>query len=128
MEGLNMGIISIVNSKGGTGKTTTALFLWQQLNNRGIKALLVDLDPSRNITIDLQIPATAPTIYDVLEESAEPGDAIFKTDIGDVIAGSRQTANPELLAPINAYLLKSALDKITGYDYIILVLKELYHF
>lgn len=115
-----MAIISIVNSKGGTGKTTTALFLWHELNQRGRKALLIDLDPSRNITTDLHIKSTAPTIYDVLEESTEPADAILKTEIGDVIPGSKQTANPELLAPINAYLLKSALDKITGYEFIIL--------
>lgn len=115
-----MNIISIVNSKGGTGKTTTALFLWQQLNARRFKSLLVDLDPSRNVSSDLNVPASATTIYDVLEETTEPNDAIFNTAIGDVIPGSRQTANPELLAPINAYLLASALEKLNGYDYVIL--------
>jgi len=115
-----MKIISIVNSKGGTGKTTTALMLWHELNQRGKKTLLIDLDPSRNMTTDLHIKSSAPTIYDVLEETAEPNDVIIPSEIGDVIPGSKQTANPELLAPLNAYLLKSALEKINGYDFVIL--------
>ncbi|MFC7958470.1 AAA family ATPase [Rhodococcoides kroppenstedtii] len=38
-------IISLANTKGGTGKTTSAVFLSASLSYRGIRPLLVDADP-----------------------------------------------------------------------------------
>lgn len=45
-----MKIISIVNIKGGTGKTTTAINLAGEMSRRGNKVLLIDNDPQSNIT------------------------------------------------------------------------------
>lgn len=66
-----MAVIAIANQKGGCGKTTTAVNLSACLASRGIKTLVMDLDPQAHATIGLGIqPDTLErTIYDVLVAS-----------------------------------------------------------
>lgn len=50
MKGLFMKTISIINYKGGVGKTTLTANLTAELAHRGYKVLAIDLDPQANLT------------------------------------------------------------------------------
>jgi chromosome partitioning protein len=70
-DGDNLQIISIVNFKGGSSKTTTAIHLAQRYALRGYRVLAVDMDPQASLTTmfgyrpEIEFAETG-TIYDAL--------------------------------------------------------------
>ena len=78
-----MQIISIINQKGGVGKTTTVINLAAGLSKKGKKILVIDLDPQGNATTGLglsNIENSSDTIYGVLNGTKAINDVIKKTD------------------------------------------------
>lgn len=76
-------IIAIINEKGGSGKTTTAVSLGVFLAKFGKKVLLCDLDPQANATISLGLnPKNIPlNIYHTLAGEVPFKDIVKNTSL-----------------------------------------------
>ena len=74
-------VISLVNQKGGVGKTTTSINLSASLAVLGKKVLLIDLDPQGNTTTGVGINKgeIEKSVYDVLIGDCKVTEAMIKT-------------------------------------------------
>ena len=116
-------IITIVNQKGGVGKTTTCVSLTAALREKGKKVLLCDFDPQANATSGMGVDKTlSQGIYDVLLNGVEPQKRVVSTRYGDVLPSSKGLAGAgvELVgAQDREHLLRRALEQLSpSYDYI----------
>ncbi len=79
----NLKIISIVNQKGGVGKTTTAINLGTALAAIDKKILLIDLDPQGNLSTGIGVTEKQRTnsVYDLITQSLSIHKTIQETKI-----------------------------------------------
>ena len=82
-----MQTISVINQKGGVGKTTTVINLAAGLSQLNKKILVIDLDPQGNATTGLglsNMDSSSDTIYGVLNGSKEINEVIKKTQFNNL--------------------------------------------
>lgn len=116
-------IITIVNQKGGVGKTTTSCALLAGLHQMGRRVLGVDLDPqgSLGFCLGLDIDNCA-TVYDVMKGARSIKEVVVPSECGDILPSNilLSAAELEFNRPGREFLLKNALAEVQDdYDYII---------
>ena len=87
-------IYTIVNQKGGVGKTTTAVNLSSALHQMGMKTLMVDFAPQANAPSGLGIEKRKikRSVYDVVVNGENVENVILSTPYGDVVPSSADLA------------------------------------
>jgi len=117
-----------MSQKGGVGKTTTSVSVAAALAARGIRVLLVDLDPQGNASVGLGIRVGADelAVYDVLLAEADMHGAVRATAVENLslLPSSIDLAGAEVeLVTVDAreQRLKQALAAVIGlYDVILI--------
>ncbi len=120
--------VSILNQKGGVGKTTTAVNLAAAIGARGKKVLLADIDPQGNSTSGYGINKREieKSSYELLTGEITAVEAIIRTQFEgvDIIPANMNLAGAELEIidmKNRESILKKALAPVwENYDYIFL--------
>lgn len=120
--------VSILNQKGGVGKTTTAVNLTAAVGALGHKVLLADIDPQGNSTSGYGINKRniEKSSYEVLTGQACAAESIISTKFAnvDILPANMNLAGAELEiidTPKRESLLRNALSTVwDNYDYIFL--------
>ena len=91
-------IVSIINNKGGCGKSTVTQGLAHALANRGKKILIIDQDPQANTTSVLAPPAGANTLYDIYQNATPVEHCVYPTGYKgiDIIPNRNKTDTCEV--------------------------------
>ena len=116
-----MKTISIVNRRGGVGKTATAHAVGAGLALKGYKVLYIDLDSQCNLTYDVGAKPAPLTSMEVLSGTATAEEAIQHTEGGDIIPASPSLAiaDTAIEGTGKEHRLREAIEGLE-YDYIII--------
>lgn len=121
-------IITILNQKGGCGKTTTAVNLGAALATQDKTVLVIDMDPQGNATTSLGIQKSEieNTIYSLLTGKCEFQEAVLETQVPNLylissnisLSGAEIELSKELGYP---YILNEKLEEYElGFDYVLI--------
>lgn len=121
-------IITILNQKGGCGKTTTAVNLGAALATQEKTVLVIDMDPQGNATTSMGIQKSEieNTIYSLLTGKCTFEEAVLETEVPNLyliasnisLSGAEIELSKELGYP---YILNEKLEEYElGFDYILI--------
>ena len=126
MKSFKTKTISVLNQKGGVGKTTSAVNIASFLAITETPVLIIDMDPQGNASTGLGVGNQKLTIYDLLINNKNINSAIQKTEIDflEIIPSNSQLAGAEIeLVSMftRETILKQIIQNIEGkYKYIII--------
>jgi len=117
--------IAVLNQKGGTGKTTSAVSLAAGLAEVGYRTLLIDMDSQGNVGVSLGLRGEGRSLYHVLVGSCSAAEAAVNARPNlDVILGNESLATAEMrlaqMARSREQVLTHRMRSVKTYDYVIL--------
>lgn len=122
-----MKVITISNIKGGSAKSTTAIFLAEALSRRG-KTLAIDLDMQSDLS-DYFLPDATPeeldrgNIFKLLTSECDFATAVHKGSFADVIPGTIDLSQLSVRV-MQSYSILKRLDHLLrenrDYDYVVI--------
>ena len=121
-------IISVLNNKGGTGKTTTSVNMAASAALDGRKTLLIDLDPQGNATTGLGFEKATLTsaVYSVLSQMRRANEVLLETGVENlwILPSNLDLAGAEVelsSAPGREYVLREGISEIRNqFDLIVI--------
>jgi chromosome partitioning protein len=119
--------IAVMNSKGGSGKTTTAISLAVGMARRRLRVLLVDADSQGNASLTMLDGSMVepPTLGNVLLGQVEPEEAIRPTRVEglEILPADARLADAALMladAMGREHRFRRAMDRLDGrYDAVV---------
>ncbi|NMB65002.1 MAG: ParA family protein [Spirochaetes bacterium] len=118
-----MRIIAISNNKGGVGKTTSTVNIAAALQILGKKVLVIDIDHQAQSTYHFGYNPNNLTysVYNVLKGEIAYKDVIIDRDGLHILPSKNELKDIEFIPlPAKEFLLKEALEGISGYDFILI--------
>jgi len=118
--------IAILNQKGGTGKTTTAINLASGFAMRGYRVLLIDMDAQGNVGVSLGLNGERGTYHLLINQMGVSDIAVPIRNNLDIITSDETLAAAEIKITAmdqRETILKRALVERSGeagYDYVVL--------
>lgn len=116
--------IAIVNFKGGTGKTTTAVNLSYALSLKDYKVLIIDCDTQGTISNWFGLINPKNTLYELLTDRAKLKDCIYRiNNCLDIIPSNKYLTKVELelvKEKDTEKIFNKKFKAIRGYDFIFL--------
>jgi len=116
-------VISLLNHKGGVGKTTSAVNIAAGLVELGKRVLCLDLDPQANLTVSLGIPRQKYSIYEAIRGECGLEPVTVRPNF-DVVTSSLDLSGAEMELINEAgreYVIRELIDPVShDYDYVII--------
>ncbi len=119
-----MRIISVMNYKGGTGKTSTVVHLAHGLALKGYRILIIDVDPQGSAGYHLGVNTIQRSLYDLITQKETLANCIVHARKNlDIICANEHLFPAEMhMANLQnrELVLSSRMVNLTGYDFVFL--------
>lgn len=116
-------IISLLNHKGGVGKTTSTINIGAGLVELGKNVLVLDLDPQANLSLSLGVGRQPTTLYDALRGESDLAPVKVRPGF-DVVPSTLDLSGAEMELINEAgreYILRELLEGVKdAYDFVII--------
>ena len=119
-----MKVISVLNMKGGVGKSKSTQNIAAEMKNNGKNVLVIDWDPQGDISYFVMDEEEMTSNTRELIEGKKASDCIVKLEEFDIIPTQEETGIDSAIRNISEedrhYVLADRLDELEGYDIVII--------